>query len=122
MTIIPANPGFELLCGSIECGKVEVYAPRPILAWRITEHGPIPIALDLSVVGRQMTVADYISMSLPEGGTPSLRYAVRHGGTIYDATIGGEFDSEEDWREWLLTGGGQVGKARRLAKRVKAPT
>jgi hypothetical protein len=31
MTIVPANPGFELLCGCIEGGKVEVYAPRPIL-------------------------------------------------------------------------------------------
>jgi hypothetical protein len=42
-------------------------------------------------------------MGLPEGGTPSLRYAVRHGGTIFDASIGGDFDSEEAWREWLLT-------------------
>ena len=103
MTIVAANPGFELLCGCIEGGKVEVYAPRPILAWRITEYGPIPIGLDVSVVGREMTAADYISMRLPEGGTPSLRYAVRHNGTIFDASIGGDFDSEEEWREWLLT-------------------
>ena len=42
-------------------------------------------------------------MGLPEGGTPSLRYAVRHGSTIFDASIAGDFDSEEEWREWLLT-------------------
>ena len=70
MTIVAANPGFELLCGCIEGGKVEVYAPRPILAWRITEYGPIPIALDVNVVGREMTAADYISMRLPEGWDP----------------------------------------------------
>ncbi|MBR1328823.1 hypothetical protein [Bradyrhizobium ottawaense] len=103
MTIIPANPGFELLCGSIEGGKVAIYAPRPILAWRITEHAPVPIALDVSIVGREMTSSDYISMAGPDGVPPSLRYAVRHDGVIYDASIGGEFDSEEQWREWLLT-------------------
>ena len=121
MTIIPANPGFELLCGVIEGGKVEVYAPRPILAWRITEHGPIPIALDVSVVGREMTVADFISMRLLEGGTPSLRYAVRHGGTIYDARRG---IRQRGRLEGMAAhdGEGQVGKVRRVAKRVKPPT
>jgi len=103
MTIVPANPGFELLSGSIQGGEVEMYARRPIVAWRITEYGPVPIALDFSVVGKGMTPADYFSMPSPEVPTPSLRYAVHHGGTIYDASIGGEFGSEEAWREWLLT-------------------
>ena len=31
------KPGFELLCGCIEGGKVRYTLPRPILAWRITE-------------------------------------------------------------------------------------
>jgi hypothetical protein len=48
MTIIPANSGFELLCGCVEGGEVNVYAPRSILAWRITDHGPIPVALAAS--------------------------------------------------------------------------
>ena len=101
MTIIPANPGFELLCYGIECGELQPHPPRPILAWRTTNYGPIPISLGFSF--KQMTPEDYFSMRSPEGVMPSVRYAVRHGGTIYDASIGGEFDSEEEWREWLLT-------------------
>lgn len=101
MTIIPANPGFELLCCSIECGKAELYAPRPIVAWRVTEHGPIPIAVYISFSGKEMTWEDYIGETTPDGVMPSLRYAVRHGGTVYDACVGGEFDSEGGWREWL---------------------
>jgi hypothetical protein len=50
-----------------------------------------------------MTVEDYLNTASPEGVTPCLRYAVRHCGIIYDPCIGGEFDTEEEWKGWLLT-------------------
>jgi hypothetical protein len=109
ITIIPAQPGFELLA-SVQGDEENNHLSAPVVAWRIDGEWAQPISTDEVINQRRRTEDNtFHALQLPDGTV--------HGGDlgIYPSV----FKDADEWQREVAVCVGEVAKARKDAKARK---